>query len=68
MNMETFGLESVSNTNDILQLKSLIQNHLDYTESPVAKKILENWEASLVQFVKVMPTDYKRVLEERAAA
>ena len=67
-NMETFGLESVSNTNDILQLKSLIQNHLDYTESPVAKKILENWEASLVQFVKVMPTDYKRVLEERAAA
>ncbi len=67
-NMETFGLESVSTTNDILQLKSLIQNHLNYTDSSVAKKVLENWEASLGQFVKVMPTDYKRVLEERAAA
>jgi glutamate synthase domain-containing protein 3 len=32
----------------------------------VARSILDNWEASLAQFVKVMPTDYKRVLEERA--
>ncbi|MDD9889582.1 MAG: glutamate synthase large subunit, partial [Gammaproteobacteria bacterium] len=67
-NMETFELESISAANDILQLKSLIQNHLDYTESPVAKRVLDNWETTLGQFVKVMPTDYKRVLAERAAA
>jgi len=34
----------------------------------VAERILENWEESLTEFVKVMPTDYKRVLAERAAA
>jgi glutamate synthase (NADPH/NADH) large chain len=67
-NMETYELDSVTAASDILELKALIQNHADYTESPVAKSILENWEQSLRQFVKVMPTDYKRVLGEQAAA
>jgi glutamate synthase (NADPH/NADH) large chain len=67
-NMDSFDLESVSIANDILELKSLIKNHQEYTGSPVAKAVLDNWETSLAQFVKVMPTDYKRVLAERAAA
>jgi len=67
-NKETFELESVSAANDILRLKSLIKNHLDYTGSTVAKSVLDDWESALGQFVKVMPTDYKRVLEEQAAA
>ena len=65
-NSETFELESVSASEDILELKELITNHLDYTQSPVAKKLLENWEPSVAQFVKVMPTDYKRVLANLA--
>ena len=65
-NMETYELDHVTAANDILELKVLIGNHADYTESPVAASILENWEQSLRQFVKVMPTDYKRVLEEQA--
>ena len=65
-NMETYELDRVTAANDILELKVLIGNHADYTESPVAASILENWEQSLRQFVKVMPTDYKRVLEEQA--
>lgn len=67
-NLETYELDSVSAAEDILELKALIQNHADYTDSPVAKSILEKWEQSLSDFVKVMPTDYKRVLEEQAAA
>ena len=67
-NMESFELESVSSAEDILELKQLIKNHAEYTKSPVAQKVLENWENSLSQFVKVMPTDYKRVLAERATA
>jgi glutamate synthase (NADPH/NADH) large chain len=67
-NMESFELESVSNAEDILELKTLISNHYEYTDSPVAKKVLDDWENMLSQFVKVMPTDYKRVLAERAAA
>jgi glutamate synthase (NADPH/NADH) large chain len=67
-NMESFELENVSNAEDILELKTLISNHYKYTDSPVAKKVLDDWENMLSQFVKVMPTDYKRVLAERAAA
>ncbi len=67
-NTETFELEQVSAAADILELKQLIQKHADYTDSPVAKSILEHWEESIGKFVKVMPTDYKRVLAERAAA
>ena len=58
-NMGTFELEKVSIAADIGELKQLIENHRDFTqESPVAEKILANWEVSLTQFIKVMPTDY----------
>ena len=67
-NMETFELESISAAEDILELKALIKNHQEYTDSPVARSLLHSWERSLSQFVKVMPSDYKRVLAEQAAA
>jgi glutamate synthase (NADPH/NADH) large chain len=65
-NTETYALEAVSDAADIAALKQLISRHLQYTESPVAAQILANWDSALKQFVKVMPTDYKRVLKERA--
>jgi glutamate synthase (NADPH/NADH) large chain len=65
-NTETFELEAVSDAADIAELKTLISRHLEYTESTVAAQILANWDTALAQFVKVMPTDYKRVLNERA--
>ena len=45
----------------------MIQSHLTYTGSTVASNILENWETELTHFVKVMPSDYKRVLMEMAS-
>ena len=57
-------LEAVEVDEDIDELKTLIENHLKYTGSTVARGILENWDKSLKQFIKVMPTDYKRVLAE----
>ena len=57
-------LEQVEDDADIDELKALIEKHLKYTGSTVARGILENWDESLKQFVKVMPTDYKRVLAE----
>ena len=59
-------LEDMQDDDDIAELKQLIENHMQYTGSTVARGILDNWEASLQQFVKVMPTDYKRVLQEMA--
>ncbi len=59
-------LEKLESQHDIDELQSLIKLHKEQTGSDVAEKILNNWDASLAQFVKVMPTDYKRVLAERA--
>ncbi|MGD8829368.1 MAG: glutamate synthase large subunit [Pseudomonadales bacterium] len=67
-NMEMVELEAIGAPGDIAELKSLIEKHHHYTGSPVARALLENWEQSLGDFVKVMPTDYKRVLEERHLA
>ena len=64
-NMGLVELESVSAEEDIAELKSMIENHLKYTGSAVAQRILKDWDGALSQFVKVMPIDYKRVLEEQ---
>ena len=65
-NTETFELEALESTDDINELHALITDHQKYTGSVVAEHILNNWKAELTRFVKVMPTDYKRVLEEMA--
>jgi glutamate synthase (NADPH/NADH) large chain len=64
-NMGTVDLEAVEADEDIAELIELIELHREYTGSPVAAKILDAWPGVLAQFVKVMPTDYKRVLAER---
>ncbi|HEB81427.1 MAG TPA: glutamate synthase subunit alpha, partial [Gammaproteobacteria bacterium] len=63
-NMGMVELEKLEAEEDIDEVKTLIENHLAYTGSTVAKAALDNWEETLGQFVKVMPTDYKRVLLE----
>tara|TARA_R110002072_G_scaffold104099_1_gene228408 strand:- start:27124 stop:31692 length:4569 start_codon:yes stop_codon:yes gene_type:complete len=65
-NTETFELESVVDQADENELKTLIDNHFRLTGSAVAKSILDNWASELPNFVKAMPTDYKRVLLEHA--
>lgn len=54
----------VKEKDDVEELCTLIQNHFNYTKSTVAKQVLEQWDKILPQFVKVYPTDYRRVLEE----
>ena len=64
-NTGTVDLEAIEEDEDIVELREMIELHREYTGSPVAAKILDDWPASLQHFVKVMPTDYKRVLTER---
>ena len=66
-NLESFEIETLSSATDIIELKALVENHLTHTGSSLAQDILHNWNEKLTEFVKVMPTDYKRVLAERAA-
>ena len=67
-NPEMVALEAVEDGEDIAELHELISNHARYTGSTVAKHVLNHWQVSLRQFIKVMPTDYKRVLTARKAA
>jgi len=64
-NKGTVDLEHVEADEDIVELRELIEAHKQYTGSGVAKRILDSWPDVLEEFVKVMPTDYKRVLGER---
>ncbi|MGV2334861.1 MAG UNVERIFIED_CONTAM: hypothetical protein LVR18_12340 [Planctomycetaceae bacterium] len=52
-------LEKVTDAADEQELRTLIENHLRYTGSTVARRILDHWETSIGQFHKVMPVDYE---------
>jgi len=62
-NTSMVGLEKLEDPEEIKDLKQLIQQHVDYTESAKGTKILADWNANVPKFVKVMPKDYKRVLQ-----
>jgi len=49
---------------DIIELQDMIRKHLLYTRSPLAEEVLTNWEEFLPRFVKVIPFEYKKVLNE----
>ncbi len=55
------------NTADEVLLKQLIESHLRYTGSDVARRILDDWERARARFVKVFPHEYRRALGELAA-
>ena len=62
-NTSMVGLEKLEDPEEIKDLKQLIQQHVDYTESAIGERVLADWNAMLPKFVKVMPKDYKRVLQ-----
>ena len=62
-NTEMVDLEPLTDPEEIRDLKELIQRHIDYTESKRGLKLLADWDHAVTQFVKVMPRDYKRVLQ-----
>jgi glutamate synthase (ferredoxin) len=64
-NMEMIGVEDPS-TDDLAQLEELINKHVKYTASNKATTILSNWKAEKKNFIKVMPTDYKKALARLA--
>ncbi|CAA7267905.1 unnamed protein product [Cyclocybe aegerita] len=67
VNMEMVELGKVTDPREIAALRSLIEDHRHYTGSEVADRVLHDFHHLLPLFVRVMPLDYKRVLEEQAA-
>jgi len=66
-NLERVELEPVEAIKDVVELRTMIENHTRYTNSTLAHTILDQWDIYLPSFIKVMPTDYKRALETEAA-
>ncbi len=64
-NTETIEFENISEE-DAAELKAIIEKHVLYTESKKGARLLADWNTSLDNFVKVMPTEYKRALERLA--
>ena len=67
-NMGLVGLETIDTPEESQELYGYIKEHVNTTGSTVGQKMLDDWDSTVGQFVKVMPHDYKRVLQERAAA
>ena len=53
---------------DAIEVRALIAEHVERTRSEVGQRVLDEWDTLAPHFVKIFPTDYKRVLAERAAA
>jgi glutamate synthase domain-containing protein 3 len=66
-NMGLVGFDPLEQA-DVIELHELIEEHHLRTQSPVAARILRAWDEHLPSFVKVMPRDYKRALQELADA
>ena len=64
-NLGTVELERIESEADVADLRRMLNLHARTTGSAVAAGILEDWDNQLPNFIKVMPTDYKRVLAER---
>jgi len=62
-NTEMVELGEVKLESDIVILWTLLGKHIKFTDSGVAKLLVHNWERELKKFVRVMPYEYKRVLE-----
>ena len=65
-NNELADLEAIS-AEDAAELKGLIEEHVQHTSSKIGKQILADWDKELKNFKKVMPRDYKRVMDKLKA-
>ena len=65
-NTELVGLGPVEDAAEAGILGELVRRHAAYTQSSVARRLLEDWQASLPKFVRVLPHDYRRVLESQS--
>jgi len=63
-NMEMVKIEELE-SEDIATIQTLLHDHLAYTKSPKAKMVLDSFDAEIKKFRKVMPVEYKRILEQK---
>ena len=62
-NLEMVDLEVLEEPGEIAEVKAMIQKHAEQTGSLLAHRVLSSWDETLPCFIKVMPKDYKRMVE-----
>jgi len=62
-NKETVALEGWEDDAEIAKVRDQIQRHVEYTGSDLGQELLDSWEDTATKFVKVMPKDYRRMIE-----
>ncbi|MFV0537059.1 MAG: glutamate synthase large subunit [Dysgonomonas sp.] len=63
-NMQMVELTLIEDNYDMRELRDLITKHYNYTNSPLAKRILDNWATEVERFLKITPIEYKKVLQD----
>jgi len=62
-NKSIVSLEKIETAEEMDEVKDMIEKHVEYTGSPLGKKVLDNWTGYSQRFTKVIPKDYKRMLK-----
>ena len=62
LNKEMVSVETVTSKYDVIELKDMLKEHVAYTNSEKGKEILKDFEQYLPKFKKIMPNDYKAML------
>ncbi|MEW4368520.1 glutamate synthase large subunit [Paenibacillus kandeliae] len=63
-NLEMVLLEDIEDADELAEVRSLIEQHVRHTGSEAGKRVLEDWEHQSKDFVRIIPKDYKRMLEQ----
>ena len=63
LNKGLVGMEAVTSRYDRAELRALIEAHVQATGSPKGRRVLENFDELLPKFKKIIPTDYKRLMQ-----
>jgi glutamate synthase (ferredoxin) len=56
-------LDRLEDEQEVAFVRRMIERHVQYTESALGMKVLDAWKEALPRFVRVVPNDYRRVLE-----
>ncbi len=67
LNKELIVSEEITSKSDAQELKTMIEEHVNATNSPKGKEILESFEEYLPKFKKILPKDYDRMLKSIAS-
>ena len=67
LNLELVEIDAVKTLEDRDELYGMIEKHAQFTESIVAQKILNQWDSAVNAFKKIIPSLYRKILEQKSA-